>query len=61
MERTIQEAKGTLTDSQKRVNQHQQTVTALEATVNEIKIKCGRLGKVSTQHQEVTEHLSACL
>lgn len=46
IEQLIQEAKEKLTSTQKRVSQHQQTVTSLETTINEIKIKCGRLGKV---------------
>ncbi|CAF3385119.1 unnamed protein product [Rotaria sp. Silwood1] len=45
IERQIQEVKEKLSETQKRVNQHQQTVTALDTTINEIKIKCGRLGK----------------
>jgi hypothetical protein len=42
----MQEAKEKLTEIQKRVSQHQQTVAALETTINEVKIKYGRLGKV---------------
>ncbi|CAF0907345.1 unnamed protein product [Rotaria sordida] len=45
IEREIQIVKEKLNETQKRVNQHQQTVTALDTTINEIKIKCGRLGK----------------
>lgn len=46
MERQIQDAKESLSDVQKRVHQHQQTLNGLDASINEIKIKCGRLGKV---------------
>ncbi len=45
-ERLIQEAKEKLTETQKRVNEHEQIVKSLETTINEIKLKCGRLGKV---------------
>jgi uncharacterized protein YeeX (DUF496 family) len=46
IERQIQEAKGKINETQKRVNQHDQTVKGLDKTINEVKIKCGRLGKV---------------
>ena len=46
LERTIQEAKEKVSEIQRRVAQHQQTVSGIEATMNEIKVKCGRLGKV---------------
>ncbi len=52
IERLIQEAKGKLTETQKRVNEHQQTITSLETTINEIKIKYGRLGKVTIRNEE---------
>ena len=42
----IQEIKEKILERQKHINQHQQTVTTLDKTINEIKIKCGRLGKV---------------
>lgn len=45
MERSIQETREKATEIQKRVTQHQQTVSAIETTMNEIKVKCGRLGK----------------
>jgi hypothetical protein len=44
----MQEAKEKLTEIQKRVSQHQQTVAALDTTINEVKIKYGRIGKVKT-------------
>ena len=46
IEREIQEAKEKLTETQKRVTEHQKTVASLDGTINEIKIKCGRFGKV---------------
>ena len=46
MERSIQEAKEKVNEIQRRVTQHQQTVAGIEATMNEIKVKCGRMGKV---------------
>lgn len=49
MERSIQETREKATEIQKRVTQHQQTVSTIETTMNEIKVKCGRLGKVKTE------------
>ena len=46
IEREILEAKEKLKETQKRVSEHQQTVVSLDETINEIKSKCGRFGKV---------------
>ncbi|CAF4427725.1 unnamed protein product, partial [Adineta steineri] len=53
IEREIQEAKLKSNETQKRVGQHQQTVTSLETTINEIKLKIGRLGKELRELQSV--------
>ncbi|CAF1392722.1 unnamed protein product [Adineta steineri] len=53
IEREIQEAKLKSNETQKRVGQHLQTVTSLETTINEIKLKIGRLGKELRELQSV--------